>query len=124
MADRFDVNRFFDEFGDTRKQASVDAVFGTPVESNGKTVIPIAAALYAFGMGGGSSEHDETANVGSGGGSGYAIQPVALAVIDEAGVRIDPVIRMERVMIAGILMGAWTVLWLGRVLLRLASRSE
>ncbi|HLF27431.1 MAG TPA: spore germination protein GerW family protein [Anaerolineae bacterium] len=132
MTDKFDIGRFFEALGDTRKQVSVDAVFGKPVESNGKTIIPIASAVYGFGLGGGASEGSEPAEsdagskggIGGGGGSGFQVRPLAVAVIDQDGVRIEPIMNLERISLAGMLMGAWTVLWLGRILLRLASRRE
>ena len=122
MTDKLDIGRFFDQFDETRRQASVDGVFGSPIEAAGKTVIPIASAVYGFGMGAGVDEREESSDVGSGGGGGYIVQPLALAVIDEGGVRIQPVVNEGRIALAGILVGAWTVFWLGRVLLRLASR--
>ncbi len=132
MTDKLDLNRFFDQFDVTIKQATVDAVFGTPVESNNKLVIPIAAATYGFGLGLGASETSKPGESeastrawgGSGGGSGggYIVRPVAVAVIDSEGVRVQSIIQEERIAIAGILMIAWTVFWLARVLLRYASR--
>jgi uncharacterized spore protein YtfJ len=121
MSDKFDLDRFFDELGDARKQASVDGVFGTPIETEGKTVIPIASALYGFGMGGGSGQREEHSDLGGGGGAGYVVRPMAMAVIDQAGVRIEPIVNVERMGLAGMLLGAWFAFWLGRVLLRLAS---
>lgn len=130
MANQIDVDRFFSQFDDARKQASVDAAFGTPIESNGKTVIPIASATYGFGLGIGVNESstpaggEESNSSGGGGGGGYLVRPIAVAVIDQDGVRIDPIVNEERIALAGILMGAWTVFWLGRVLLRLTSRKD
>ena len=118
MTDKLDIGRFFDQFDETRRQASVDGVFGSPIEAAGKTVIPIASAVYGFGMGAGVDEREE----GSGGGGGYIVQPLALAVIDESDVHVQPIVNEGRIALAGILVGAWTVFWLGRVLLRLASR--
>ncbi len=122
MTSQLDLDRFFDAFSDTRKQASVDAVFGTPLESNGQTVIPIASAIYGFGLGGGVNEREEKTDAGGGGGGGYLVRPMAIAVVDRDGVSIKPIINEERIALAGILMGAWSVFWLGRVLLRFASR--
>ena len=128
MTDQFDFNRFMDEFADTRRQASVDAVFGTPVESEGKTVIPIASAMYGFGMGAGisaapaSTEGKKAASSGAGGGSGYVTRPMAVAVIDAQGVRIESITNEERIALSGMLLGAWAIFWVARVLLRLASK--
>jgi uncharacterized spore protein YtfJ len=122
MPREIDLERFFDQFSDARKQASVDAVFGKPVESGGRTVIPIASAIYGFGFGVGADEKADQSDLGGGGGSGYVVRPMAVAVIDPDGVTIRPVMDENRIALAGILMGAWTVFWIGRVLLRLASK--
>jgi uncharacterized spore protein YtfJ len=124
MSNTFKLERFFDEFADTRKQASVDAVFGAPVESEGTIVIPIASALYGFGFGAGVSEDQEDSNVGGGGGGGYAVKPMAMAVIDQDGVKIEPIVNEGQIALVGILTGAWTIFWLGCVLMRLLSRSK
>ncbi len=130
MTQQIDVDRFFSRFDDARKQASVDAVFGAPIESNGKTVIPIASATYGFGLGIGVSESsapadsEESNSSGGGGGGGYLVRPMAVVVIDQDGVRIDPILNEGRIALAGILMGAWTVFWLGRVLLRWMSAKD
>ena len=126
MADHLDINRFFEQLDDTRRQASVDGVFGAPIEADGKTVIPIAAAAFGFGMGAGessrSAEGDGKADLGLGGGSGYVARPMAMAVIDRDGVRIQPVEDENRIAQAGMLLGAWTIFWTARVLLRLIGR--
>ncbi len=122
MTGKFDVDRLFSQFEETHKQASVDAAFGTPIEAAGKTVIPIASAMYGFGMGGGEGEREGRSDVGGGGGGGYMVRPLALAVIDEGGVHIQPVVNAGRIVLAGILVGAWSIFWLGRVMLRLASK--
>jgi uncharacterized spore protein YtfJ len=122
MSPSFDADRFFDEFANARKQASVDAVFGAPIESSGRTVIPIGSAMYGFGLGAGVDEKEAQSDFGGGGGGGYVVHPIALAVIDQDGVSIKPVVNEGRIALAGILTGAWSVFWIGRVLLRLVSR--
>jgi uncharacterized spore protein YtfJ len=130
VTNQINFDRFMDEFADTRKQASVDAVFGTPIESEGKTVIPIASVAFGFGMGGGSSEPAPapaqnakgSSDIGGGMGSGYITRPMALAVIDKDGVQIKPIMNEERIAILGIMTGAWSVFWLARILLRLIGK--
>lgn len=122
MSDKLDLEKVFKQFADTRKQASVDSVFGKPVESNGKTVIPVASAMYGFGLGGGMAEDEGDSNVGGGGGGGYRVKPIAMAVIDDQGVAIKPIVNDGQIALAGMLTGAWTIFWLGRVLMRLVSR--
>ncbi|HEY4691656.1 MAG TPA: spore germination protein GerW family protein [Anaerolineae bacterium] len=130
MTNKIDFNRFFDQLDETRRQASVDGVFGTPIEAEGKTVIPIASAVYGFGMGGGLNEKttpdeagaESTENMGGGAGSGYLIRPMAMAVVDKDGVRIEPIVNSERIVLAGMLTGAWVLFWIAAVALRLARR--
>jgi len=126
MANEEFFERMFAEFGETRKQASVAAVFGKPVESNGHVVIPIASAIYGYGIGGGANEKPETSfsNVGGGGGGGYFTRPAAIAVIESDGVHVKTIENAERIAIAGIVLSMWTVFWTARVLLRLISRNK
>src|SRR3989304_5515686 len=123
MTEPLAFNRFMDVFADTRKQASVDAVFGTPIESEGQIVIPIASTLYGFGLGMGAgdpqapaADDTQAGNRGAGGGGGYRTRPMAMAVIDSSGVRIQAIKNEERIAIAGIVMVAWIGFWGGRVL--------
>jgi uncharacterized spore protein YtfJ len=53
-------------------QADARAVYGTPVERDGVTVIPVARVRWAFGGGGGTGDKGES---GSGGGGGVMAQP-------------------------------------------------
>jgi len=124
MAHAFDFNRFMDEFADTRKQAAVDAVFGTPIESEGRIVVPIASTLYGFGLGLGVSESpaqtaDGGSSTGGGGGGGYLTRPMAMAVIERDGVKIQPVVNQERIALGGMLMVAWLGFWGVRLLMTL-----
>ena len=122
MTSTLDLDRFFDEFANARKQASVDAVFGAPVESNGQTMIPIASAIYGFGLGAGVNEQEDKTDAGGGGGGGYLVRPMAVAVINQDGVSIQPIVNRQQIALVGMLVGAWSVFWLGRVLLRFVSR--
>jgi len=126
---KIDFNRFFDQFEDARRQASVDGVFGKPIEADGKTLIPISSSLYGFGMGvgeGTSSKSPEGAETdsggGLGGGGGYAARPIAMAVVDADGVHIQSILNEERIALAGMLTGAWVIFWMAVVLLRLLRR--
>jgi uncharacterized spore protein YtfJ len=55
--------------------AGAAAVYGTPVERDGVTVIPVAKVRYGFGGGGGSGAR------GEGGGGGVAMTPVGYVEI-------------------------------------------
>ncbi len=58
---------------------------------------------------------DETA-LGGGGGAGGRARPVAYIEIGPEGTHIQPIINEQRVALAGILLGAWAVGWVGLVL--------
>jgi uncharacterized spore protein YtfJ len=60
-------------------KAGATSVFGTPVERDGLTVIPVAAAR--FGFGGGSGPAPDGKGVGGGGGGGAASRPLGFIEI-------------------------------------------
>ncbi|MFQ5966935.1 MAG: hypothetical protein ACE5MI_04910 [Acidimicrobiia bacterium] len=77
---------------------SAEAVFGAPQEIGERIVFTAAAIerMGGFGFGGG---FDESAGGGGGGGGGGRAEgrPVAVIEIDDAGVRIQPVIDVTRI---------------------------
>ncbi|GAC1564861.1 MAG: hypothetical protein NVS3B14_00820 [Ktedonobacteraceae bacterium] len=106
--------------------ASVDNVFGQPVERDGVTVIPCSEISVGLGMGTGSGPVDERGNsTGSGGGGGGGSQgrPIAVIVISKEGVRVEPVLDLTKVALASLTTGAFMLLWLGR-LIRLGSKGK
>jgi uncharacterized spore protein YtfJ len=64
--------------------ATVKTVFGEPIHTEGKTVVPIAKVAYGFGAGGGHKlgrKGDEESPEGGGGGGGvYAFPAGALEI--------------------------------------------
>jgi uncharacterized spore protein YtfJ len=60
------------------------ALFGDPIERNGRTVIPVAQVRFGFGAGGGRRNQAEQRGPGQGlgGGAGGLIQPVGFIVMD------------------------------------------
>ena len=75
-----------------QRRAGVEGVYGEPITTNGKTVIPVARVMYGFGMGSGkrgdlaAPEGDE----GSGGGGGVSAGPVGVVEITEHETRFIP----------------------------------
>ncbi len=79
-----------------QSNASVKAVYGDPVESGGKTIIPVAKVRYGFGGGGGSGETpapgddkgeeassgNPTKMIGSGGGGGGGVSVTPAGYIE------------------------------------------
>ncbi len=63
------IQQFLEGMADrVSARASVKMVYGDPVTSGDRTVIPVAAVRYAFGGGGGGPKDDAEAQNGGGGG--------------------------------------------------------
>jgi uncharacterized spore protein YtfJ len=104
--------------GQLVKSASVDSVFGQPVERDGATIITCSEIAVGLGMGSGAGPVDEQGNLtgsGGGGGGGSRGRPVAVIVMSREGVRIEPVLDMTKVVLAAITTGAFMLVWFGRL---------
>jgi uncharacterized spore protein YtfJ len=71
--------------------ATAQAVYGTPVERDGITVIPVARARYGFGGGGGGTEPGDAAGAGLGAGAGVSLTPVGYIELREGRSRFRPI---------------------------------
>ncbi|MBC6990521.1 spore germination protein GerW family protein [Hymenobacter sp. BT491] len=67
---------------------SAQTLYGTPVERDGVTVIPVARAQYGFGGGGGT---DGSRAGGSGGGAGVNLTPVGYIELKQGNARFRPI---------------------------------
>jgi uncharacterized spore protein YtfJ len=75
---------------------SASTVYGTPVERDGVTVVPVAAARFAIGGGGGS---DPTkAQEGEGGGGAGGVTPVGYIELTDSGSRFVPLVHPARML--------------------------
>ncbi len=92
--------------------ADVRVVYGEPIQHDDTMIIPTAEVLCALGFGVGSgsgtsneenSEHPSK-GFGSGGGGGGRIlsRPVAVVVASPEGVRVEPVIDITKIALAGL----------------------
>jgi uncharacterized spore protein YtfJ len=119
----------FKAIEDMRDKASVNAVFGEPVELDERTIIPVADIKYGFGLGYGegpagstedtpaeTSDEGAFSSQGGGVGGGIAARPVAVVEVSEQGVRIKPVMDESRITLAGIFTGAWFIFWTAKTL--------
>jgi len=100
------------------RSASVNAVFGQPVEREGATIIPCSEIAVGLGLGSGAGPVDERGNStggGSGAGGGSRGRPVAVIVVTRDGVRVEPILDLTKVALAGLTTGAFMLLWLGRL---------
>jgi uncharacterized spore protein YtfJ len=72
--------------------ATAPAVYGTPVERDGITIIPVARACYGFGGGGGGgAKAPEAAGAGVGAGAGVLLTPVGYIELREGRSRFRPI---------------------------------
>ncbi len=97
-------------------RAAAGAVFGTPVEREGITVIPVAKVRWGFGGGSGRGieEGSETGEIGegSGGGGGVAASPLGFIEIKNGAAEFkrthDPASAVPVIIASGI--AAWLCL--------------
>lgn len=78
-----------------QSNASVKAVFGEPVEAQGKTIIPVAKIAYGLGGGYGKLENSKSdsasqPNMGEGGGGGIIARPIGVVEISRKRTRFIP----------------------------------
>jgi len=72
--------------------ATAQTVYGTPVEREGITIIPVARARYGFGGGGGGgTQAGEAAGSGLGAGAGVSLTPVGYIELREGRSRFRPI---------------------------------
>jgi uncharacterized spore protein YtfJ len=69
--------------------ATVRNVYGDPISTENRTVIPVARISYAFGGGGGGREREHVQSGGGGGGHMSAV-PVGVIEITPDGTRFTP----------------------------------
>lgn len=99
-----------------RESASVERVFGDPVESHGKTVVPVARIAYGVGGGFGSEPAEDGADdqaEGGGVGGGVSARPVGALEITDTGTRF---VRASdrRKLLGALVLGVVLGLVLGR----------
>ncbi len=122
-AGELDLHQTFDDINSTMKAfidtASVDRVYGAPVEVGETKIIPAAENLVIMGFGAGGGygstefEGDEETQTGGegvgegggegGGGGGRTLsRPVAVIIASPDGVRVEPVADRTKVLMAAI----------------------
>jgi uncharacterized spore protein YtfJ len=71
---------------------TAQTVYGTPVERDGITIIPVARARYGFGGGGGGgTKKQEATGSGAGAGAGVSLTPVGYIELSEGRSRFRPI---------------------------------
>ncbi len=100
-----------------RGSAKVEVVFGEPREIGEKTIVPVAAVAYGFGVGaragtGGRPGDDGATDSGSGsgGGGGVRVQPIGVLEVTADETRLVPVLDWTRIITTGLtFFGIWMI---------------
>ena len=65
------------------RRASVDTVYGDPIDVDGRTIVPVAKIAYGFGGGYGSDDgYDDGGGADDGGGFGGGISAKPVGVVE------------------------------------------
>jgi uncharacterized spore protein YtfJ len=91
--------------------ANVKQVFGDPIETQGKTIVPVARVMYHVGSGWGGRRLEATEGGMGGGGGGGAVIALPVGVLEVTPERVH-FERFNSVKRAGILVGAGFLLGL------------
>jgi uncharacterized spore protein YtfJ len=93
-------------------QASVKAIYGEPISSQGKTIIPVAKIIYGYGAGAGAGGVGDAGAQGEGGGGGGGMRAVPVGVIEVSNqpTRFVPITDRRKwsgALLVGIAFGVW-----------------
>ena len=122
------IDEMFARWTNCRPSATVDAVFGQPVQTGDKIVIPIASVSYGFGLGFGEARakrpRGRRRQRAEAAAAGVIARPLGLVEItpEQHARRAD--CNEQTVGLAGMLLGAWSVFWIARAVIRILGRSR
>lgn len=88
-----DIDKLFDKaIGEIERMLNTKTVVGEPITIQGTTLIPLVNVGFGFGVGGGKgTDPKQGSGQGGGTGGGGGVKPVALVIINEDGVRLEPI---------------------------------
>jgi uncharacterized spore protein YtfJ len=88
-----DIENLFDKaVAEIERMLNTKTVVGEPITIEGNTLIPLVSVGFGFGAGGGKgTEPNIGSGHGGGTGGGGGVKPVALIIINEEGVRVEPI---------------------------------
>jgi uncharacterized spore protein YtfJ len=88
-----DIENLFDKaVGEIERMINTKTVVGEPITIEGNTLIPLISVGFGFGVGGGEGKDPKSVSGHGGGtGGGGGVKPVALVIINEEGVRVEPI---------------------------------
>ena len=88
-----DIEKLFDKaVGEIERMLNTKTVVGDPITIEGNTLIPLISVGFGFGVGGGQgTEPKKGSGHGGGTGGGGGVKPVALVIINQDGVQVEPI---------------------------------
>ena len=88
-----EIENMFDKaVGEIERMLNTKTVVGDPITVEGHTLIPLINVGFGFGVGSGQgTEPEKGSGHGGGTGGGGGVKPVALIVVNEDGVRVEPI---------------------------------
>ncbi len=109
--------------------ARVQAVYGEPVRNGDTVLIPSAEVLsvlgIGFGAGSGKDDKGQPAGGAGGGGGGRVLsRPVAAIVVMPNRVRVEPIMDLTKIWMAGLTAAGFVFAMLARMSSRRAPRNE
>lgn len=87
------IESLFDKnISEIERLLNTKTVVGEPMKVEGNTLIPLVNVGFGFGVGSGEgTEPKKGSGHGGGTGGGGGVKPVAVVVVNEDGVRVDPI---------------------------------
>jgi uncharacterized spore protein YtfJ len=87
------IENLFDKaVGEIERILNTKTAVGEPIEVAGNTIIPLVSVGFGFGVGEGKgTDPKKGSGHGGGTGGGGGVKPVALLIINDAGVRVEPI---------------------------------
>lgn len=88
-----EIEKLFDKaVSEIERMLNTKTVVGEPIKVDGYTLIPLISVGFGFGAGGGhGTDPKQGSGQGGGTGGGGGVKPVALVIISEEGVRVEPI---------------------------------
>lgn len=87
------IENLFDKaVGEIERMLNSKTVVGEPIKVEGHTLIPLINVGFGFGVGEGEgTEPEKGGGHGGGTGGGGGVKPVALVVVNDEGVKVEPI---------------------------------
>ena len=104
MTSKLSASEILERVRSGAEAATVGRVFGTPIERDGVTVVPVATVSGGGGGGGGSgaaATGDAPEGEGSGGGFGFLARPAGVYVIRDGQAHWKPAVDVNKIVIGG-----------------------